>query len=420
MKNMIYRLRSAVFTTAVAGVVTMAASTVSAGLIAHFRFNGTLNDEKGNHHGRLRDEFGVPLFEPGKHGDALRIESVATSVELANPNTIDFSRNFTIAAWVKTTATGERIVIYKGDPDSFGRAGDPSKQFQVYGGGGFGGPGLFFHSAGSGAFGTSFAESHGISVNDDNWHHIAFTYDPAASPTLELYVDGFGKGPADAGRYVNWSGQVTMVPERTNAVVRIGGRAGQEYPYFIGLMDEFQLYNQTLDDAQVRFLANNPGQVILPPEQPTIFVQPELSRTVPDGTNVTFSVMAESQTPLSYQWQFNGVNLPGATSAELVLTNVKPEQSGLYTVAISNALGSVTSRPARLMVLPGGRPILDLSFYTGIALYSPVGTTNRIEYLEDNNWITLTNVTLLQTPRLIFDAGSARIPQRAYQVRFTP
>jgi hypothetical protein len=54
--------------------------------------------------------------------------------------------------------------------------------------------------------------------------------------------------------------------------------------------------------------------------------------------------------PLSYQWQFDGANLPGATNSIFTIRKVLPASAGSYTVVLSNALGSVTSQPATLMV----------------------------------------------------------------------
>jgi hypothetical protein len=68
------------------------------------------------------------------------------------------------------------------------------------------------------------------------------------------------------------------------------------------------------------------------------------------GWDVAFSVSATSILPMSYQWQFNGVSLAGATNASLVLTNVENAQAGAYAVVVSNAIGGITSRTAVLSV----------------------------------------------------------------------
>jgi alpha-tubulin suppressor-like RCC1 family protein len=46
---------------------------------------------------------------------------------------------------------------------------------------------------------------------------------------------------------------------------------------------------------------------------------------------------------LTYQWHFNGHALPGETNQSLVLLQVQPSQSGLYSVVVSNAVGVVNA-----------------------------------------------------------------------------
>ncbi|MEI7730225.1 MAG: immunoglobulin domain-containing protein [Verrucomicrobiota bacterium] len=58
--------------------------------------------------------------------------------------------------------------------------------------------------------------------------------------------------------------------------------------------------------------------------------------------------------PLSYQWNFNGTNIPGATNAVLVLTDLHLEQSGSYSITVSNAFGTTNSATTLLRVSPVG------------------------------------------------------------------
>ncbi|HYV32793.1 MAG TPA: immunoglobulin domain-containing protein, partial [Candidatus Binatia bacterium] len=85
------------------------------------------------------------------------------------------------------------------------------------------------------------------------------------------------------------------------------------------------------------------------PQPPRILRQPQ-SFTVTEGDTAMFSVKALGSAPLSYQWQFNGADLSGATGASLTLTQLRTNQAGNYQVAVSNALGSVTSSNATLTV----------------------------------------------------------------------
>ena len=79
---------------------------------------------------------------------------------------------------------------------------------------------------------------------------------------------------------------------------------------------------------------------------PVITVQPQDQVGDVGGTN-TFSVSATGL-QLSYQWQRNGVDVPGATTSTLTLNDLEAIQAGNYTAVVSNPAGSVTSRVATL------------------------------------------------------------------------
>ena len=77
---------------------------------------------------------------------------------------------------------------------------------------------------------------------------------------------------------------------------------------------------------------------------------PPRSQLASSGDPVTFSARALSRLPVTYQWQHDGSDLPGATEPSLVLNFVGHEDSGLYTVRVTNARGETFSKPARLVV----------------------------------------------------------------------
>ena len=60
---------------------------------------------------------------------------------------------------------------------------------------------------------------------------------------------------------------------------------------------------------------------------PAIASQPQ-GQTVPEGATAGFNVTATGSQPLSYQWSLNSTNIPLATNATLVLTNVQVGQFG--------------------------------------------------------------------------------------------
>ena len=82
---------------------------------------------------------------------------------------------------------------------------------------------------------------------------------------------------------------------------------------------------------------------------PSILNQPT-NQTVYVGQAAVFAVIAGGKTPLSYQWQFNGTNISGATDSTLTLTNVQLSRAGSYAVMVTNVYGALGSSNVMLTV----------------------------------------------------------------------
>ena len=93
-----------------------------------------------------------------------------------------------------------------------------------------------------------------------------------------------------------------------------------------------------IDDVSVVSIL--PLSIVVPPQSQQVF----------SGDTVTFSVTASGDPPLAYQWSFSGVPLAGQTTNTLQLANVTTNQSGTYSVAVSNLYGSVLTASASLAV----------------------------------------------------------------------
>ncbi|MGC4017358.1 MAG: autotransporter-associated beta strand repeat-containing protein [Luteolibacter sp.] len=79
-----------------------------------------------------------------------------------------------------------------------------------------------------------------------------------------------------------------------------------------------------------------------------------LSNSVVTGLPATFTASVIGPVPTSYQWQLNGVNIPGATDASYTIASASPTDAGSYTV-IANG---VTSAAATLTIsYPAGSGI---------------------------------------------------------------
>ncbi len=108
------------------------------------------------------------------------------------------------------------------------------------------------------------------------------------------------------------------------------------------------------------------------PGLPAIVVPPQ-GQSVVIGTSVAFTVVASGAHPLSYQWRFNGLAIPGASGSTFLVPNAQPANAGGYSVEVFNPLGSVVSAEATLSVhLPAtisAPPVDDCVIAGGVARF---------------------------------------------------
>lgn len=124
------------------------------------------------------------------------------------------------------------------------------------------------------------------------------------------------------------------------------------------------------------------------------------------GYTNTLSVGAWGSGPLSYQWFDNGVAIAGATDQSLTFTGIQVTNSGLYTVVVSNAFGTVTNTPEQVVVEPAG---VSLGLSPTVTITGVVGyiyTIQRTANLSDtNSWVTVTNLTLTDPVQIWVDTN---------------
>jgi len=107
-------------------------------------------------------------------------------------------------------------------------------------------------------------------------------------------------------------------------------------------------------------LTSSPASVIVS-TPPVIVSSPLAKQSVAVGATVNLSVVASSPTAVNYQWQFNSVNIFGATASTLTLNSVTAANAGSYVCIVSNLLGIATSSPSVLSISPAGSPTITLN-----------------------------------------------------------
>ncbi len=85
-----------------------------------------------------------------------------------------------------------------------------------------------------------------------------------------------------------------------------------------------------------------------PPSSPIITKQP-ISQTGNLGEQINFSVVATGTGVLTYQWFKNGVSIVGANTPTWWFFPMKSDSVGVYSVSVTNAIGTVTSDSAVLL-----------------------------------------------------------------------
>lgn len=108
---------------------------------------------------------------------------------------------------------------------------------------------------------------------------------------------------------------------------------------------------------------------------PTITSQP-VGGIYLAGTNFSLSASGAGTPPFYWQWSTNGVPIPGATGTVYAVNNAQTNDSGAYTVTLTNLWGSVTSSVAGVAV--GYAPVIrqpPLSFTNSIGSSNAFGVT---------------------------------------------
>ncbi len=213
---------------------------------------------------------------------------------------------------------------------------------------------------------------------------------------------------------ITWKLDGTIIAQRANTSSYTSGDV------MLGYMDVFASIANPTNDAYVLFDNMRVEDWSSPPLQTATIGAPPTNAVVYTGGTATFSVTPGGSSPFTYQWSFNGTNLPGATNSSYLVTNAQSTNAGIYSVVVSNAVGSITSTGAQLTVIPPiqyGQLTVANSGQFQFSFNGMVGIQYVIQTSTDlTNWVTLTNVTDTVNPVTFTDSNSPVSEGRFYRV----
>ena len=114
--------------------------------------------------------------------------------------------------------------------------------------------------------------------------------------------------------------------------------------------DDGALFSVTVSNIAGSVTSADAALTVLIP--PAIVTHPD-DITVDPGQSAAFNASATGTAPLTYQWQRDGVDIPGAVGTTFVFSNAQPSDTGsVFRAVASNAAGSQPTDGAVLTVTP--------------------------------------------------------------------
>ena len=297
-------------------------STLDNGLIAYYPFTGNANDASTNGNNGIVNGALLTTDRNGVQNQAYLFNGTSDYIDVGNRVKPNFP--LTITAWIYPTSAGSPL-------HTIFRSGTFTNITGNYSGVMFGydDRGYLYGYIGSGPASSSAnyrsyqAQFPPLPFNQ--WYHVAMVW--VDFQTVTFYTNGVATPPKTTTG--DGSSGTTIGTDASNGAIGIRDNPGDARP-FAGKLDEIRVYSRALTQSEINTLAIEPPQVTVQPS----------SVTTNAGGTVVFTANASGASPLSYQWQFQGANINGATTNTLTLTNVQPANSGTYRVVVSNSVGT--------------------------------------------------------------------------------
>jgi trimeric autotransporter adhesin len=148
---------------------------------------------------------------------------------------------------------------------------------------------------------------------------------------------------------------------------------------------------------------------------PPAITQGPGNRTLGAGESTTLSFRFTGDA-YSYQWQFDGSSIAGATDSTLTLTNFSASQVGLYSVVVTGFASTATSPAASVALFSVETAEAGALTFPLLILNGPVGASYHLQYSTDLiNWSPLAPVLLEESEFYYVDDPLTSHARRFYR-----
>jgi hypothetical protein len=224
-------------------------SSLSNGLLAYYPFNGNANDESGNNNNGAVRGATLTTDRFGNSNKAFSFNGTSEYIRVLNSTSLN-PTSITISAWVNVSSApvdngaGARSIVSKWIPEpNCGKEGE-NYTVQV----------SRLNNNSVIALATSLNNSIASSLNSvidlsdiNAWKHIVFTHD--SKDGQKLYINGtLVKSNAVAGSLCSTTNDLFIGADNNFNIIN---------RYFGGKLDEIRLYNRSLTQEEIIYLASN-------------------------------------------------------------------------------------------------------------------------------------------------------------------
>lgn len=255
------------------------------GLVSWWRGENNANDFTRGNDGTL---INGATFAPGKVGQAFSFDGVDDYVRIPASPDFDFSGSFSIGYWFKTASSETQYQMQSYNPAT-------GRGFVVFG------TAMFAESYFYAPHPSNWVRTSTSDFNDNQWHYLLIQRD---GTTLRYYVD------AVLLDVETLAGDIT-----SNADLLIG-TSNDFLGFYVGLIDEIELYNRALTASEIQSIYNAGGV-----GKCTECTPPEVSITGDDpvcpNSTQTYTATTDAANP-AFAWSVAGGTINGDNTGSSV------------------------------------------------------------------------------------------------------